>query len=205
MGLTNHFKTFANNFLFRGSGGAFAGKTASWSAAPTYHVALIGGADFPNQGIALRSTAYAVGDYAWPRTLNGRLYKCTTAGTTGIMEPTWPTTDGGTVTDGGVVWTEQTTAMTGGSVPEVDAGGYERQEWACTTNAVTLSGSTVGNATRIEFPLAPEDWGPVWGVALYDAAINGGAIAFFPLGAPKVVGESDRMDFAPGTILLTLE
>lgn len=39
----------------------------------------------------------------------GRIYICTTAGTTGAVEPTWPT-DGTTVTDGTVVWKDTGTA-----------------------------------------------------------------------------------------------
>jgi len=51
-------------------------------------------------------TAYIVGQYVTPATPNTHVYKCTTAGTTGSGTPTYPTTAGGTVTDGGVVWTE---------------------------------------------------------------------------------------------------
>ena len=40
-----------------------------------------------------------------PITKNGRKYICTTAGTSGATEPTWPTTIGNTVTDGTAVWT----------------------------------------------------------------------------------------------------
>lgn len=50
-------------------------------------------------------TAYALGVFVEPVTPNGRVYKCTTAGTTAGPEPTWPTTEGATVTDGTVVWT----------------------------------------------------------------------------------------------------
>ena len=40
-----------------------------------------------------------------PVTKNGRKYICTTAGTSGATEPTWPTTVGNTVTDGTAIWT----------------------------------------------------------------------------------------------------
>lgn len=55
------------------------------------------------------TTAYALDDYILPSTPAGRFYKCTTAGTSGASEPTWPTTLGGTVTDGAVVWTDMGT------------------------------------------------------------------------------------------------
>lgn len=51
------------------------------------------------------STAYSVGDWVKPTTPNGCKYKCTTAGTSGGTEPTWPTTEFETVSDNTVVWT----------------------------------------------------------------------------------------------------
>ncbi len=49
------------------------------------------------------STAYSVGDFTIPTAANGHYYKCTTAGTSDVSEPTWPT-DGSTVTDGSAEW-----------------------------------------------------------------------------------------------------
>jgi len=52
------------------------------------------------------STAYSAGALVKPTAgSNSFFYECTTAGTSGTTEPTWPTTDGATVTNGTVVWT----------------------------------------------------------------------------------------------------
>lgn len=53
------------------------------------------------------STIYTAQAYRVPTVSNGHQYIVTTAGTSGASEPTWPTTSGGTVTDGSVVWTER--------------------------------------------------------------------------------------------------
>lgn len=52
------------------------------------------------------STAYTVGEIVRPNPPNGRSYRCTVAGTTGGSAPTFTTTEGGTVVDGSVTWTE---------------------------------------------------------------------------------------------------
>ncbi len=51
------------------------------------------------------TTAYIVGDTVIPATPNDQVYKCTTAGTSGGSEPTFPTTEDQTVGDGSVTWT----------------------------------------------------------------------------------------------------
>jgi hypothetical protein len=52
------------------------------------------------------TTVYAAG--VWVKavaTPDNLIYLCTTGGTSDATEPTWPTAEGGTVTDGTVVWT----------------------------------------------------------------------------------------------------
>lgn len=51
------------------------------------------------------TTAKVAGNLVQPVTTPLYAYRCTTAGTTGSSEPTWPTTVGATVTDGTVTWT----------------------------------------------------------------------------------------------------
>jgi hypothetical protein len=48
------------------------------------------------------STAYNEGDYVRPPVSNGLIYRCTSAGASGGVQPTWPTS--GMVADGTVVW-----------------------------------------------------------------------------------------------------
>ena len=56
------------------------------------------------------STAYALGDTVVPTADNTYYYECTTAGTSGVSEPTWPTRYGEVVMDDSVVWTRQGTS-----------------------------------------------------------------------------------------------
>lgn len=60
------------------------------------------------------STAYSVGTKVKPTTATGYAYECTTAGTSGTTEPTWP--NSGTVADGTLVWTC------------ISAAGYQKEE-----------------------------------------------------------------------------
>lgn len=62
------------------------------------------------EDIWVKETVYAEDDEVRPTSLStftGYTYICTTAGTSGATEPTWPTDEDGTVADGGVTWTRQ--------------------------------------------------------------------------------------------------
>lgn len=83
------------------------------------------------------TTAYSVGDIR--RQTNAtpaapRVFRCTTAGTSGGTEPTWVTTKGATTNDGTAVWTE----ITGQAIYNGDGGGsllaapFQRISDACT-------------------------------------------------------------------------
>lgn len=52
------------------------------------------------------SHVYGVGAYVKPTVRNGHVYKTIVAGTSSGTQPTWPTTNATTVTDGGVTWQE---------------------------------------------------------------------------------------------------
>lgn len=70
---------------------------------------LVGGESYLEKYITATTwasaTAYILKDYVEPTTPNDYIYECTTAGTSGGSEPTWGTTEGGTTTDGTVIWT----------------------------------------------------------------------------------------------------
>ena len=63
-------------------------------------------ADISGVSAWVASTAYSLGGIVKPTGgYAGCVYECTTAGTSGTAEPTWPTADGGTVADNTVTWT----------------------------------------------------------------------------------------------------
>ncbi len=93
--------TYSNNYIYRCKVAGTSGTTQpTW---PTTIEATVD--DDAGATTWLASTAYALDDLVLPTVANGYYYKCTTAGTSGTTEPTWPTTEGATVTDGTVVWT----------------------------------------------------------------------------------------------------
>lgn len=54
------------------------------------------------------SNYYPTASFVEPPAVTGFGYEATTAGTSGVSEPAWPQTAGGTVSDGTVVWTART-------------------------------------------------------------------------------------------------
>lgn len=76
------------------------------------------------------ATAYALND--WVNPSNGHLYKCTTSGTSGGTEPTWPT-DGSTVSDGTAVWTDMGAAAAPTS-----------SDWTADHGGITMANSATG-------------------------------------------------------------
>lgn len=63
----------------------------TWTALTLYGAVVVGDA--------------SLGSIVAPTTYNGRVFRCTTAGTSGGSEPAWNTTVDGTTADGGVTWT----------------------------------------------------------------------------------------------------
>lgn len=64
-------------------------------------------AEFPTDyGTWAASVSYSKGEIKIPTSRNGHRYRVTEGGTSGSAEPTWPTTEGTTVTDNGVTWEE---------------------------------------------------------------------------------------------------
>lgn len=188
----------------------YRGQTVTYPA--TRYVGLI----VASTGQSPRSTAIALNAYTVPATLNGRLYRCTTAGTTGTSEPAWPTAAGGAVTDGTVVWTEQTLALYGGTIPEGAATGYARvaiasslANWSGTQGAGTIvasSGSSgqISNNNAIAFAQVTTNLGLVVGFCLWDALTGGNCWEYGiqSSGTPTNIGANISPNFAAGALAL---
>lgn len=181
-------------------------RTGSFTKPAELHIGLIP----VSRGYWQASTAYGIGDYVLPTTPNGRLYKCTTAGTTGAAEPTWPTTDGGTVNDGTAVWEEQTVALdaaSGSTIPEVSGGSYarvQRDPADANWSAPASGNGMTDNVGEIAFPAPSANWGLIYGLFVADAASAGNTLFKGALTTPKTVNNGDPAPkFAVGELDVT--
>lgn len=147
-----------------------------------------------SRGTWTASTVYSVGDTIIPTTFAGRMYRCTTGGTSGSSQPTWTTTDGGTTNDGSVVWTEHTLSMRANTnMNEVTGSGYGRiavtQADANWTDPASLT--TIDNVNEIAFGSPTADWGTICFAALYDAVTTGNLLAVGPMSSVFVVNNGN--------------
>lgn len=170
------------------------------------------------------ATAYALNSYIVsvadvPSGAAARIYRATSVtgtGTSSGTEPTWPVTDGGTVTDNAganqIVWTEQTPTMKAGTLPEVaSANAYARQDLppldANWTGAAT---GAADNTPAVQFPVATGDYGidansRVVGMFLVGSTTFAANAALYYIGVSaladrKDVNINDQLQFAAGNI-----
>lgn len=199
---TNHLENKLTDLYWRGQ---------TYTPPGTHYIGLI--VATRGYSSAIRSAAVSLDDTVLPATPNGRIYKCTTAGTTGSGEPTWLTSEGGTVTDGTAVWTEQTTAMEAGTFTEVSGGSYARvgvaaslanfagTQSAGSTTASSGTGGTISNNGAITFPAPSGNWGLIFGWFASDAASAGNIAYYAALTLPKTVNSGDAApSFAAGSL-----
>lgn len=194
------------DWLLRGQAAGITGASAAAGTGPT---STFLGLYRATAGISPRSTAVTVGQTTVPATSNGRMYRCTTAGTTGAGEPTWSTTNGGTTSDGTAVWTEMTPDFEANNANvtgiEVSGSNYSRvtiasslANWAGTQGAGTTvastgsSGTTSNNGT-LSFPTPSAGWGTIAAMVLSDATTGGNALLYGVMAVPKVVNSGDTV------------
>lgn len=205
---TNYKENKLQDFMYRGQ---------SLTPPATYHIALIAATlGYSNDN---RNTAVTTGDTIIPATPNGHMYRCTTSGTTGGSEPSWTTTQGGTVNDGTAVWTEMYPDFeAAANLTEVSGGDYARASIACsllnfsgtqgagTETASSGTNGTISNNIAIDYPAPTANWGVVAGWVMYDAASGGNAWDWGILTTPKTINNGDAApSFAAGNLSFALD
>ncbi|MGC4088178.1 MAG: hypothetical protein QM756_09810 [Polyangiaceae bacterium] len=159
-----------------GNDGAPGGQLATpWRTPPT---------------LAASATAYAVGDVVVPIAANGYWYKATVAGTSAGGDPSFSTTLGATVVDGGVTWT------TGGRVWKAAikwapgdviydvaySAVYEIMKCTGKTGALTTLGGSVGATTTdggVTWTTAGQTWQAATAYTSGDYAVKTAANGYY--------------------------
>lgn len=162
------------------------------------------------------STAYTVGQFCVStHTGNCRLFKCTTAGTSGAADPfstTGTETVGQTVADNTAVWTEQTNAIENQAdaaafLSELSGNGYARVSIgladfnpAAAIAGATSTGASDQNSAAINFAAATGAWSPIVGFFTVDAATNGRYIRYWYLTSQLAIASGQYPSFAVNAI-----
>jgi len=212
---TDFFENRLIDWLLRAQAIGITGASAAAGTGPT---SVFVGLYRATAGISPRSTAVTVGQTTVPATGNGRMYRCTTAGTTGAGEPTWSTTNGGTTTDGGAVWTEMSPDFEANNANvtgiEVTGNGYGRQSissslanWSGTQGAGTTvasngsSGQSSNNGTITFATPTPAGWGVIAAAVISDASTAGNALLWGVLATPMTVNPGVPPTFPAGSLI----
>lgn len=162
-------------------------QNALWQAASlggpaTWYVGLL---VVPNpSGVWTATTSYASGTYVIPTTFDsisgqqGKIFK-SGGGTSSSSQPTWPTSEGGTVTDGSITWTEVSSLFQAGTFTAAECTGTSYARVAVTANSTNFPNASSAepcvtqNGTAINFATPGADWGYAVGVILADASTSG--------------------------------
>lgn len=151
-------------------------RTATFAKPSAIYVGLIRA----SRGAWQANTLYSVGDTVYPTAFNGRMYRCTTGGTSHTTtQPTWTTTDGATNTDGTVVWTEHTPSLEAGTnLNEVTGAGYARIQVTQADAQWTAAGASglSQNVNVIQYGAPSADWGTIGHFFIADAVTSGNLI-----------------------------
>lgn len=171
------FTTYANQKILN----AF-GQAASLGAPATLYVGLL---CVPNpSGVWTASTSYASGTYVIPTTFDsisgeqGKIFK-SGGGTSGSSQPTWPTSEGGTVTDNTITWTECSSLFQAGTFTGLEPSGNGYARIAVTANSTNFPNASSAEPSVIQNGAAIGNWAPTadWGFAvgwiISDAATAG--------------------------------